>query len=135
MSLLHLAAEGRAIMSGLQKEGIKNWAEFLKLYPQWFALAKNNTRVRAVERDDAPTSAASSAAVVPAEPVPADVPAVPAVVPAVPAAVPTVPTAVPAEPVVPAAPPSAASSAAAPKRAVRDASYFKALRHTYGRSP
>ena len=52
MSLLQLPVLGRAIMPGLRKQGIKNWAEFLRLYPAYFRVSR--TRVKAVPRDDMP---------------------------------------------------------------------------------
>ena len=52
MSLLQLSVLGRDIMPGLRKQGIKNWGEFLRLYPAYFRVSR--TRVKAPPRQDVP---------------------------------------------------------------------------------
>ena len=52
MSLLQLSLRGRSIMQGLRKQGIKNWAEFLRLYPAYFRVSQ--TRVKTVPGHDVP---------------------------------------------------------------------------------
>ena len=55
MSLLQLRAN-TALMSDLRKQGIKNWSEFLRLYPAWFKVSRGRVAV-------APTAAAAAAEV------------------------------------------------------------------------
>ena len=113
MSLLQLSVLGRAIMPGLRKQGIKNWAEFLRLYPAYFRVSR--TRVKVVPRHDMPAPRSDRGR---GSNEPAPNPVAPAPTPA-------------REP--PAPPP--APTAPAPKRVVKDAAYFKALKQTFGRGP
>ena len=107
MSLLSLSIVGKAIMEGLRKQGVKNWGEFLKLYPGYFRVSR--TRVVAVPRQDMPRPSDRGRGS--NEPAPN-------------------PVAPPAPPPAPAPPPPPA-----PTRLVRDTGYFKALRQVYGRGP
>jgi hypothetical protein len=60
MSLTQLALQVKDIMPELRRQGIKTLSEFLRLYPGWFALVRNNTVVKAVDREAAAAEKAAA---------------------------------------------------------------------------